>query len=53
MLTLSPYLQQKAAWPSAGRHILAQFDAEHIVVYQAYNPAIARWAVEHLSLIHI
>lgn len=29
-----------------GRHILAQFDANSIYVYQAYRPAIARYAVD-------
>jgi hypothetical protein len=41
------YLEQSARWPSAGRHILAHFDDETIVVYQAYRPAIARYAIEH------
>jgi Domain of unknown function (DUF4291) len=34
-------------WPQSGRHILANFDAESIVVYQAYRPAIGRYAAEH------
>ena len=42
-----PYLEQRAAWPPAGRHILAQFDDETVVVYQAYRPEIADWAVAH------
>jgi hypothetical protein len=29
------------------RHILAQFDDESIIVYQAYNHAIGRYVVEH------
>lgn len=41
------YAEQVRRWPAAGRHILAHFDAESIVVYQAYNPAIGRYAVEH------
>jgi hypothetical protein len=41
------YLQQSADWPEEGKHILAQFDAHSIYVYQAYRPAIARYAVEH------
>jgi hypothetical protein len=45
MLRLEPYLLQNARWPSAGRHILAQFDAESVVVYQAFRPAIAEEAV--------
>lgn len=45
MLTFEPYLTQHARWPTAGRHILAQFDTESVVVYQAFRPAIADEAV--------
>jgi hypothetical protein len=38
---------QTARWPAAGRHILAQFDDDSIIVYQAYQPAIGRFAVEN------
>ncbi len=41
------YLDQLGDWPKSGRHILAQFDAESIYVYQAYRPSIAQFAVEH------
>ncbi len=41
------YLDQVRDWPKFGRHILAQFDANSIYVYQAYRPSIARFAVEH------
>jgi hypothetical protein len=44
MVQFEPYLLQNARWPSAGRHILAQFDAESVVVYQAFRPAIAEEA---------
>lgn len=33
--------------PHSGQHILAQHTAETIVVYQAYMPAIAEYAVNH------
>lgn len=46
-LLLEPYEIQRARWPARGRHILAQFDADSIVVYQAYRPAIGRFAAEH------
>lgn len=46
-LRFAPYLEQRATWPDAGRHILAQFDAEAVVVYQAYRPEIGRHAAEH------
>lgn len=39
-----PYLEQVARWPKSGRHILAQFDDRSVVVYQAYAPAIGRFA---------
>jgi hypothetical protein len=46
-LQTQPYLEQLKRWPVSGRHILAQFDDEAIVVYQAYRPAIGRFAAEH------
>ena len=46
LLTL-PYLTQVSRWPKAGRHILAQFDENSIVVYQAYCPAIGHFAASH------
>jgi hypothetical protein len=41
------YREQSERWPQSGRHILARYDAESVYVYQAYRPAIARYAVEH------
>jgi hypothetical protein len=46
-LELESYLAQQAHWPAAGRHILAQFDDESIVVYQAYALDIGRYAAKH------
>lgn len=46
-LPVAPYLDQQALWPSSGEHVLAHFDDESIVVYQAYRPSIARYALEH------
>lgn len=45
-LTTEPYRNQEKRWPKTGRHILAQFDAESIVVYQAYNPTIGQFAAQ-------
>lgn len=45
-LVLEPYLTQVQRWPSIGRHILAQFDEQSIVVYQAYRPAIGHFAAQ-------
>lgn len=39
------YLTQRTRWPETGRHILAQYDAECVVVYQAYSPSIGQAAV--------
>jgi hypothetical protein len=41
------YIDQAARWPCEGRHILAHHDAETVVVYQAYRPAIGAHAVRH------
>lgn len=46
-LPTESYRDQAAIWPKAGRHVLARFDADTVVVYQAYRPAIGRYAVEH------
>ena len=41
------YLYQKKTWPQHGRVILARYDEECIVVYQAFKPSIAEYAVQH------
>ena len=46
-LELEPYLAQVERWPKTGRHILAQFDAESVVVYQAFRPSIGQFAASH------
>jgi hypothetical protein len=46
-LIVEPYLEQVARWPQSGAHILAQYDDEGVVVYQAYRPGIGRFAAEH------
>jgi hypothetical protein len=46
-LLLEPYVAQLPKWPSSGRHILAQFDEDSIVVYQAYRPEIGHFAAAH------
>lgn len=48
LLTL-PYTIQAVGWPQQGRHILAQFDAETVVVYQAYRPEIGHFAARNGS----
>lgn len=46
-LRTTPWAAQQATWPARGRHILAQHDEEHVVVYQAYRPEIADHVVRH------
>jgi hypothetical protein len=41
------YSAQSARWPRSGRHILAQFDAGSVIVYQAYRPEIGHFAARH------
>jgi hypothetical protein len=41
------YSIQEPTWPAEGRVILAQFDDESVVVYQAYRPAIGKFAAQH------
>lgn len=44
------YIDQEATTPQTGRTITAQQDADHIIVYQAYNKQIADYAVAHQQL---
>lgn len=46
-LRLEPYEAQAARWPPSGRHVLAQYDDDSVVVYQAYRPSIGNFAAEH------
>ena len=42
------YMEQiTREWPRRGRHILAQYDDRSVVVYQAFCPEIAEYAVKH------
>ena len=42
-IVAEPYSDQAGVWPQEGRHILAQFDDDTIIVYQAYRPSIGRF----------
>jgi Domain of unknown function (DUF4291) len=46
-LVSEPYLVQAARWPTSGRQILAQFDDDSVIVYQAYEPAIGQFAAKN------
>lgn len=41
----APWIEQRASWPDEGRHVLACFDADTVVVWQAYLPSIGDAAV--------
>ncbi len=49
-LPVEPLHEQADRLPADGRPIVAQFDADSIVVYQAYAKPIATWAVAHQRL---
>jgi hypothetical protein len=42
-----PYIQYEKEVPQTGEHILAQQSENTIIVYQAFNPKIANYALEH------
>jgi hypothetical protein len=46
-LLTESYREQLQRWPKSGRHILAQFDADTIFVYQAYHPSIGEFAAKN------
>jgi len=41
------YIEQKLRLPKAGKQIIGSTDNDNIIVYQAFNPNIARYAVSH------
>jgi Domain of unknown function (DUF4291) len=47
MLIKTSYTEQIVRLPKIGRQIIAQFDDEGVVVYQAYRPAIGAFAATH------
>src|SRR4051794_35641448 len=46
-LITTPYLTQRDTWPSEGRHILAHYNDQYVVVYQAFKPTIGQLAATH------
>lgn len=46
-LVTEPYCEQVNVWPKEGRHILAQYDDDTVIVYQAYRPSIGLYAAEY------
>jgi site-specific DNA-cytosine methylase len=43
-LRTEAYRAQHERWPTQGRHILAQYDDDTVIVYQAYRPSIGHAA---------
>lgn len=46
-LETTSYAIQQSQWPQTGKHILAQYTDEYVVVYQAYQPEIGLYAAEN------
>jgi len=46
-LTIAKYALQEPNWPRSGRHIMAHYDDSSVIVYQAYNPSIGRFAAQN------
>ena len=44
VLKTEKYKEQLKRWPREGKHILAQYDDETIIVYQAFRKEIAEYA---------
>lgn len=46
-IEIQAYLEQQPTWPQSGQHILAHYDDDTIIVYQAYRSCIANYAIKH------
>jgi Domain of unknown function (DUF4291) len=46
-LKTTPYNTYETTLPQTGKHILGQLRGDNIIVYQAYNPYIAHYAVKY------
>lgn len=46
-LITESYSEQVNVWPKEGRHILAQYDDNTVIVYQAYRRSIGLYAAKH------
>jgi hypothetical protein len=46
-IPVEPYLTQSRQWPQHGEHVLAHYDEDSVLVYQAYRPSIGQYAIEH------
>lgn len=50
-IKLLDYLSQKSQWPERGKSIVAQYNQECILLYQAFCPAIANAAILHQDFV--
>lgn len=46
-LQTTRFVEQDLQWPKSGKVVLAQFDEQSIVVYQAYKSSIGHFAAKH------
>jgi len=46
-LNTESFVSQNVRWPKSGRVILAQSDADSVIVYQAYRPSIGHFAAKN------
>jgi hypothetical protein len=46
-MKLEKYTEQKQRLPKSGKQIIGRREGENIIVYQAFNPNIAEYAVKH------
>jgi len=46
-ITVKKYKEQLVEWPKSGCYIMAQYDDEKIIVYQAYRKEIGEFAVKN------
>lgn len=47
LLRTVPFLDQKSRLPKSGKVILAQYDSDSVIVYQAYRPSIGHFAAKY------
>lgn len=51
-IKLHPYVKQELKWPQKGNVILAQYDQESVILYQAFKSQIAETIVKHQCYHH-
>ncbi len=46
-INFEKYTEQEKLLPTTGKHIIGQYDQDSIIVYQAFNPKIADYALKN------